>query len=327
MPFPDHIAAVLDLYGIAPDTKAALYDLYVSLGAPAIEAFADVAESIGTPSQLTPDHLLPLRKAVIERYLRRAHPQWLEGLPSASLWHPRELEGRAAGLATPLGTIAASAPTEFSRRLEETVRRILPEGQPIPAGMVMLGRNGHYGGRSDTVSFDVVAHDLEDAIAVAHAEGQQHTMPGSAGETSGTIDSAQSIALIWEIQPNVYKPAGDRNRGIAKVYRRHRNWHVLTLTAALQWLHDRNFATFIVRGDALAAAHEVNAAKPVPPEVVAYHDRTVEHVVTSLGYALAEPSGDEQGFLLESSVMNTGLRKLAEEQGIAGAIRRVIREE
>jgi hypothetical protein len=323
VPFPDHIAAVLDIYGIAPDTKAALYDLYVSLGTPAIEAFADVAEAIESPRDLTPDHLLPLRKAVIERYLRRVHPQWLEGLPTSSLWHPRELEGRAAGLATPLGTIAATAPTELSRRLEETVRRMLPEGQSLPAGMIMLGRNAHYGGRSDTISFDLVAQDLEDAIALANAEGQQHTMPGSAGETSGTIDSAQSIALIWEVQPNVYKPAGDRNRGIAKLHRRHRNWHVLTLTAALQWLHDRNFATFIVRGEALASAHEVNAAKPVPPEVVGHHDRTVEHVVTSLGWALAEPSADEQGFLLESNVMNTGLRKLVEEQGAGRAIWRV----
>ena len=46
--------------------------------------------------------------------------------------------------------------------------------------------------------------------------------------------SAFQVALLWEVQPNVYKPAGERNRGIAKLYRRHRNWHVITLVSALQ---------------------------------------------------------------------------------------------
>ena len=57
-----------------------------------------------------------------------------------------------------------------------------------------------------------LAADLEDALLIAGAEGQQHTIPGSIGETSGTFDSALNVALIWEVQPNVYKPAGERNR-------------------------------------------------------------------------------------------------------------------
>ena len=114
--------------------------------------------------------------------------------------------------------------------------------------------------------------ELEDAIAIGRSAGQQHTIPGSVGETSGTFDSARGVALIWEVQPNVYKPAGERNRAIAKLYRRHRNWHLATLTAAIEWLLTQRCAVFILRGSALAIAHEVNPQKPVSETIVALHD-------------------------------------------------------
>src|SRR6185503_11883145 len=152
------------------------------------------------------------------------------------------------------------------------------------------------------------------------AEGQQHTLPGSAGETSGTFDSARGVALIWEVQPNVYKPQGERNRAIAKLYRRHRNWHVATLTAALEWLRGQNCAVFILRGNALAIAHEVNPAKPVSETIASLHDRTVDEVARALGLPLLDPTDDDELVLLDSIVMNHALRKHVLQYGAASAI-------
>lgn len=312
MPFAPHIARVLEAYGISPDTKAALYDLYVSMGDDVLEVFAEVAEGSSSTAQLTPDATGVIRNRVVERYLRRNHPLWLSGTPTPSLWHPRELEGRASGLARPLGDVP------------ESVRGVVPPGQRAPEGLVILGRNAHYGGRQETISFDVVPPDLDDAVDVALSLGQQHTIPGSVGETSGTFDARRGIALVWEVQPNVYKPAGDRNRAIAKVYRRHRNWHLVTLGIALAWLQAQNGAVFILRGDALAPTHEVNPAKPVSPEIASNHDRTVRDVCERLGLRLEEVSYDDEFLLLESIVMNHALRRHVLREGAAGAMWKVV---
>ena len=299
MSFPEHIARILDAYGVRSDTKAALYDLYVSMGDEVLEVFADLAESSPALDALTPDDTTQIRARVVERYLTRNHPQWLAGHPTASLWHPRITEGRASGLAMPL------------RRTER------------PDGILMLGRNAHYGGRQETISFDIVAAELRDALDIALAIGQQHTMPGSVGETSGTFDAASGIALLWEIQPNVYKPSADRNRAIAKIYRRHRDWHLLTLTAALEWLRGQNCAIYILRGEALAATHEVNPEKPVSPTIVALHNRTVEQVAQTAGITLRDTNDDDGLLLLDSLVMNHALRRHVLENGPSGSIWRV----
>src|SRR5437764_12090029 len=102
MPFPLHIARVLDDFRVPAYTKAALFDLYVSMGDEVLEVFSDVAEGIASPSLLTPDDTLAIREQLVERYLARNHPRWREGVPTPSLWHPRELEGRASGLVVPL---------------------------------------------------------------------------------------------------------------------------------------------------------------------------------------------------------------------------------
>lgn len=311
MPFPEHIARILDEYAVPSDTKAALYDLFVSMGPEVLDVFGDIAETVASPVHLTPEDTLSIRARVVERYLARNHPRWLEGEPTPSLWHPRALEGRASGLAIPLG------------ELSDAVRDVVPAGQPIPDGMLVLGRNAHYGGRQETISFDVIARELPDALALGLAAGQQHTLPGSAGETSGTFDSMHGIALIWEIQPNVYKPAGERNREIAKLYRRHRNWHLLTLAAALQWLGQQTCATFILRGEALAATHEVNPEKAVSDTIVALHDRTVNAVTRALGLTLADVTSHDEFLLLESSVMNHALRKHVLREGGGGAMWKV----
>lgn len=295
MPFPEHIDRVLNAYRVPAETKSALYDLYLSLGDEVLEVFADLAEGVTSATTLSPDDTLLIREQLVERYVRRNHPFWASGKPTASLWHPRVAEGRASGAAIPL-TAA------------------------VPHGIPILGRNAHLGGRADTISFDVVAADLEDAVLVAKAEGQQHTIPGSVGETSGTFDSARNAALIWEVQPNVYKPSGERNRAIARIHRRHRDWHVTTLSMAIAWLRAQDTATYIVRGNALGVTHEVNPNNPMSGTIVALHDRTVEEAARATGAALADPDDHDELILLDSSVMNHALRKHVLVNGARGAI-------
>jgi len=297
MPFPEHIARVFAAFGIAPDTKAALYELYVAMGPEVLEVFAEVSETVEAPSLIRPEDTLRIRETLIERYLTRNHPRWFENIPTPSFYSPRVSEGRASGLAVPLGDVAAIA------------RKVVADDQPIPAGLVMLGRNAHSSGREETISFDVVAADLADAIAIGKSAGQQHTLPGSIGETSGTFDARTNVALIWEVQPNVFKPAGERNRAIAKVFRRHRNWHLITLAAALEWLRQRNTTTFILRGEALAITHENNPEKPISPRIAELHNRTVADVASTLGIELLAPTVEDDGILRESSLMNHALRK------------------
>lgn len=313
MTFPPHIDHVLTTYGIRAETKAALYELYLAMGGEVLEVFADLADGVTSAAMLEPDDTLTIREQVVERYLRRNHPRWLEGTPTASLWHPRVAEGRAAGAVVPQG------------ELPESARRVIAVDQPLPDGILVLGRNAHFGGRAETISFDVVARDLDDALAIGKAAGQQHTIPGSVGATSGTFDSGRRLALLWEVQPNVYKPAGVRNRAIAKIYRRHRNWHLITLAAALEWLTAQNATTFILRGDALAVTHEVNPAKPVSEAIAALHDRTVEQVTRTLGFTLAEPSDVDELALLDADVMNHALRRSVLKRGSQGVIRSIVR--
>jgi hypothetical protein len=207
--------------------------------------------------------------------------------------------------------------------LPPRVREVIGDAQPVPDGILMLGRNAHSGGRQETISFDIVATALDDALAIGRAHGQQHTLPGSVGETSATLDATQSMALIWEVQPNVFKPAGERNREIAKVYRRHRNWHMATLVSALEWLRERGCSTYILRGDGLAATHGVNPEKPVTQPIIDLHNRTVRQTCEALGVALQETSDDDGFRLLDSVVMNHALRRHVLENGPSQVIWRV----
>jgi hypothetical protein len=310
MPFPEHIERIFETFGIRAETKATLFDLFISMGDEVLDVFGDIAESAADPRMLQPDDCATIRRRLVERYLIRNHPKWLEGKPTPSFYRPRLLEGRAAGVAIPIGGVPVSAAAMLDR-------------QPIPDGIVVQGRNAHFGGRRETVSFDVIPSVLEDAVALGHALGQQHTLPGSAGATSGTTDARQQIALLWEIQPNVYKPLGDRNRAIAKIYRRHRNWHIVTLLAAIEWLRAKSFRVFILRGEALPATHEVNAAKPVTPAIIALHNRTVESVTHALDLPLSPATPDDETVLANSSVMNTGLAKHVAAFGASSAIWRI----
>jgi hypothetical protein len=326
MAFPEHLSRILDTHGVRPDTKAALYDLYVSLGDEVLDVFSDLAEGVASPAMLTPEDTVPIRAWVVEQYLRRNHPHWREGKPTASLWHPRELEGRASGLALPLGVLPPASTgggETLVHRIETAARTLLGETQPLPEGLLLLGRNAHYGGRQETISFDIVPAKLDDAVAVALAAGQQHTLPGSVGATSGTHDGARGVALIWEVQPNVYKPAGERNRSISRIYRRHRNWHLATLIAALEWLRDQQCQVYILRGERLAVAHEVNPGKPLSETIVAHHNRTVADVAGTLDRPLVEATDDDGFRLLDSVVMNHALRRHVLQYGAAGSFWRL----
>lgn len=311
MPFPDHIDRVMDAYGVPADTKAALFDLYLSLGSEVLEVFSDIAETVPSPTALRPEDTVPIRTMVVERYLRKNHPRWIDGTPTPSLWHPRLLQGRASGLASPLGP------------LPDAARAAVGDNQPLPDGVLMLGRNAHFGGRDGTISFDVIPADLEEALAVARAEGQQHTLPGSVGETSGTLDAESNVALIWEVQPNVYKPAGERNRAISRVWRRHRNWHLTTLASALSWLREKKCIIYILRGEAIATTHQVNPAKPVSETIAALHNRTVQQVVAALGLAIRETGTDDAQLLANAEVMNHALQQYVAEQGAKGLFWRI----
>jgi len=106
MPFPDHIARVFDAFGVPADTKDTLYDLYVAMGDEALEVFGDIAERVDSPATLRPEDCAPIRARVIERYLRRNHPRWIDGIPTPSLFHPRAFEGRVSGATSPRGMAA-----------------------------------------------------------------------------------------------------------------------------------------------------------------------------------------------------------------------------
>ena len=307
MPFPPHIDRIFAAFGVPADTKSALYDIYVSMGDEVLEVFSEIVEHLD-PSTLRPEHCVDLRARVVERYLTRNHPLWLSGKPTASFYHPRGHEGRAAGIAIPLGALQP---------------KIVGDDQPVPDGVLVQGRNAHLGGRQETISFDMIASNLQDAISIGNASGQQHTLPGSVGETSGSVDAERMIALIWEVQPNVYKPQGERNRAIAKVYRRHRNWHVTTLVAAMDWLRSKNFRIYVLKGEALAATHEVNTAKPMTQTIIDLHNRTVQRVSSGLALTLADAARDDEMTLLGSDVMNVGLTKHVETFGAAPAIWRL----
>jgi len=316
MSFPEHIAAILESYGVRADTKAALLDYYYQHGSAALEAFGELAERHSAVGDIAPADLDPLRRMLVLRHVEKNHGAWMRLQPTESFYAPRSAEGRGTGLISPIGQLEETS-DGFAGGVVRVVKQIVGEGQPVPNGVLVMGRNAHYGGRDNTVSFDVVTPSVDDALQVGFAEGRQHTVPGSIGETSGSYDGTRKAALLWEIQPNVYKPAGERNRKIAKVYRRHRNWHVATLAAAILWMRSAEAKIFVLKGEALAATHEVNWREPVTEAVVEMHDRTVARVVRGLGFSLREMSDSEIELLRDSSLMNTGLRRRFAAEGAA----------
>src|SRR5438309_2107806 len=60
MSFPEHIDRLFDVFGVPPDTKQAVYDLYVSMGEEALDVFGDIAERVDSPAALRPEDTAPI---------------------------------------------------------------------------------------------------------------------------------------------------------------------------------------------------------------------------------------------------------------------------
>lgn len=316
---PDGVARTLARFGVPPDTRAGIGELYRFLGPGVIDAVAGLPDSLGIPpGELTPEHLAGVRMHLGEAFLRDNHPRWLQELPTPAFWRDRSVEGGATGLAIPLGDLAAPT-TEVARKTAGALRIAAGPNQPPPRGLLVASRNSHYGNRPGVFSVDLVPSSLDDALAFNGSVGQQHTLPGSLGEASGT--SGERYALLWEVQPNVYRPNADRNPAARAPFRRHRNWHLAVSIGAFAWLFENRLEVFALRGRSLAATHEVNAAKPVTPEIESMHDRTVEAAAAALGRRLVDVADVPEDLL---RLCNAGLTREAGRQGLAALVRQVL---
>ena len=293
MPLPPKIAETLVAFGLSADAIAAVEDWHHHLGPVAVEALTELVESRGLdPRELGPGDLEALRALAGARYLRDNHARWLRGESTPGFWRDRSRGGIASGLVIPLGDLATSG-QPLVRRLAEAARLAIGETQPPPRGLLLVSQNTHRGNQDDTIAFDVVPTGIEEALALNAAAGRQHTLPGSIGETSGRTSGEPPTAVLWETQPNVYKPSAARNAEAREAYRRHRGWPLVTAVAALGWLRAHGYRVLVLRGSGLRAAHEVNPAEPLGPRIEELHDRTFERAAHALGWSLADLARDE----------------------------------
>jgi hypothetical protein len=317
MSLPPAVAQTLIEFGFASDVRAGIAEQYRFLGPGALEALVELTEGRGrSPVDVKVEDLAEVRAIVGARFLESSFGAWKQGDPSAGFWRNRKLEGGATGMAIPLGDLD-DAGNPFSVRVARAAEVAAGPDQPHPQGLLVLSKGGHYGNRPGEFSMDLVPSDLESALAVNAGVGQQHTLPGSIGETSGTATGDPAVALVWEIQPNIYKPSADRNQAANKVFRKHRNWHLITAIASFAWLEQAGYRTFVLKGSALALAHEVNADKPLTPEIESAHDRTVEKALGALGMRGESCAGDPDGDVLRELVdkafsHDIGERKLSD---------------
>jgi hypothetical protein len=306
-------------FGVPSDTIAWIDDLYRHLGAPVVEVVAQLVEEFpGVPSELRPEHLESVRARVGERYLRAHHASWKAGRATAAFWRDRSTEGMATGAAMPLGDLE-SRDTPLAARVAFVVRAAAGENQPAPRGILMLSQNAHRGNQEGTLAMDLVPAGLEDALALNAAHGRQHTLPGSVGETSGRTLAEPPLAIVWEIQPNVYKPSASRNRGANAAWRRHRLWPLATSVAAFAWLREKRYRVYVLRGLALKAAHQVNPAEPIGPEIERLHEATVARAAAALALEL-RPVAEAQVPVELARLAKVDLGRLIEERGLSSLV-------
>jgi hypothetical protein len=288
VPLPPRVAETLLGFGLSAEAMACVDDWHHHLGPVAVEALTELVESRGiAPRDLRPGDLETLRALAGARYLRENHPRWLQGESTPGFWRDRSRGGVASGLVVPLGNLEKSG-EPLVRRLAEAARLAIGEGQPPPRGLLLVSQNAHRGNQDGTIAFDVVPTGIDEALTLNAAAGRQHTVPGSIGETSGRTTGEPAIALLWETQPNVYKPSAARNRAAREAYRRHRGWPLVTAVAALGWLRAHDYRVLVLRGAGLRAAHEVNPAEPLGPQIEELHDRTFERAARALGWRLVD---------------------------------------
>jgi hypothetical protein len=283
---PRAVSSALLRYGVPADSIAWADDLYRHLGPPVVDALGTLVEGRGIqPSLLRPQDLEAIRPMLGERYLRSHHPAWRRGTSTPAFWCKRSLEATAHGLVTPLGDVAEGS-TPLAARVCAAAHNA--NGRQAPRGLLLLSHGAHRGDQEGSFAFDLVPSDLDEALVLNEAKGRHHTLPGSIGETSGCALPDPGLAIVWEVQPNVWKPGRERNRAAGKAYRRHRDWPLVTAVAALHWLIERGYRVFVLEGEALRAAHEVNPEEPLSEAIASLHDRTFERAAAALGLSLAE---------------------------------------
>jgi hypothetical protein len=307
-------------FGVPAETIAWADDLHRHLGPPVVDALSELVESLGVPPQeLQPVHLDAIRPMLGERYLRTQHAAWTTGGSSPAFWCDRAAPGAARGVVSALGDVEEAA----TPLLQRVVRAASLPGQAPPRGLLLVSQNAHRGNQEGTFAFDLVPKALPDALALNAALGRHHTLPGSIGEASGRALAEPALAIVWEVQPNVYKPAGERNRAAAAAYRRHRAWPLVTAAAALSWLLHRGYRVFVLNGEALRAAHEVNPSEPLSHEIERLHDRTFDSAAAGLGLRLLPlQEGAVPRALGQLAKVNLG--RAIEERGLHALVREAL---
>jgi len=318
---PRSASLALLRFGVAAETIAWLDDLHRHLGPPVVDALRELVESRGlSPEKLLPEDLEAIRPMLGGRYLHTHHGAWSACSSSPAFWCDRSAPGAARGIVTALGDVGVGS-TPFAARVSQAASR---EGQSPPRGLLLFSQNAHRGNQEGTFAFDLVPSGLLDALALNAAAGRHHTVPGSIGETSGRALFEPPLAIVWEVQPNVYKPLGARNRAAAPAYRRHRAWPIVTAVAALSWLVERGYRVFVLRGEALRAAHEVNPCEPLSTEIERLHDRTLLDAASRLGFVLHPPEPGAVPAVL-ASLAKVNLGRAIEEQGFHALVRELRR--
>ncbi|MGE0451904.1 MAG: hypothetical protein AB7O37_08115 [Vicinamibacteria bacterium] len=316
MTLPAQICETLVRFGVPAEAMAGLDDLYRHLGPGVMDALSEVVDAERIPaSALGPAQLERIRPTLGARFLRQRHASWRAGLSTPGFWRDRSYAGAASGLVIPLGDLAQPA-TPTAARVAAAARETAGLNQPPPRGLLLLSQGSHRNSQADVFAFDLVPSELEEALAVNDTAGRHHTLPGSVGETSGRLLSDPEVAIVWETQPNLFKPQGERNRGAGRAYRRHRLWPLVTAAAAFHHLLESGRRVFVLKGASLKAAHEADPGQPLVPETERLHDLTMSRAAAALGLRLHElRPAEEPREPLRLAKVNLGV--LIAERGFA----------
>lgn len=297
MTLPAGVSESLLHAGMAADAIAGLDDLHRMLGPGVLAALAALVDEQGwRPAEVGARELARIRPRMGRDYIERHLGEWRDGRPTPGFWRSRVHEGAATGLVTPLGDLAAPR-DGIALEVAEALRRAAGPGLPPPRGLLLLSRDAHLGNQPGSFAVDLVPGEDEAAQALNAAEGRHHTVPGSIGESSGRVGGDPPLALLWEIQPNLYKPSAERSPAARAPWRRYRGWPLATAAAAMSWMRRSGYRGLVLRGAGLVATHEVDPAQPLGPEIAAHHDRSVRRAASALGLVLeplparAHPAG------------------------------------
>ena len=236
------------------------------MGAEVLEVFADIAEAVASPSELRPEDTLPIRETIVERYLSRNHPRWI-----ARTSRRRASGRRACRKVAPTDWPFRSAARRRSRarrRRRSADSRRHPDARPQRA----LRRT-----RGDDL---VRCHRRGSRRRDRHRQGQR---PAAHAARLGRRDE-RHVRRTPQRRPALGSAAERLQTG-----RRAQPRDLEGLPAASQLAPhharrgarlaaQRNVATYILKGEALAITHEVNPDKPVSDTIVAHHNRTVAEV-------------------------------------------------